>query len=309
MELIVIAGPTACGKTDTAIELAQRINGEVISADSMQVYKYMDIGTAKISKDKMQGVRHHLIDVMYPDEEFSVALFKDLAKASINDIRSRGKVPILVGGTGFYINALVYDTDFDVKEDNQYYREELYEKSEDKKLLYEMLKEVDPEATLYIHENNVKKIIRALEYFKETGKRISEHNKEQQMRKEAYDTCFFILNRDRKKLHEGIENRVDHMMKEGLVEEVRSILSKGYKRDLISMNGIGYKEIIGYLEGEVSLEEAVMLLKRNTRRFAKRQITWFKNKSGDSGIWIDTDEHNTAKKIADEIIRLLEIDK
>lgn len=300
--LVIIAGPTACGKTDIAIDLALKINGEVISADSMQVYKYMDIGTAKISKSDMKGVPHHLIDILYPDEDFSVAVFKDMAKACINDIHSRGKVPILVGGTGFYINAVMYDTNFTSIEENEKdtaYRENLY--AEDKALLYNMLKEVDPEAASYIHENNIKKVVRALEYYKKTGQKISEHNKEEQQRTEAYKTHFFILNRDRQLLYRNIEKRVDYMLQEGLVDEVKSILQLGYKKDLVSMNGIGYKEIVCYLKDEISLCESVELLKRNTRRFAKRQITWFKNKS--NGIWIDVDKD----KAVDRIIEMINI--
>ena len=306
--LVVIAGATACGKTDIAIDLALKINGEIISADSMQVYKYMNIGTAKASKESMKGVPHFLIDVLYPDEDFSVALFKDMAKSCIDDIHSRGKMPILVGGTGFYINALIYDTNFtntDVNEKDTAYRESLYALAEDKKLLYNMLKEVDPEATLYIHENNVKKVVRALEYYKETGKKISQHNQEEQKREEAYKTHFFILNRDRKILYENIEKRVDNMAQKGLVEEVKNILDLGYKEDLVSMNGIGYKEIISYLKGESSLDESIDLLKRNTRRFAKRQITWFKNKS--DGVWIDIDESTTTEKTINSIAEAIKI--
>lgn len=307
--LIVIAGPTACGKTDTAINLALKINGEIISADSMQVYKYMDIGTAKVSNKDMKGIPHYLIDILYPNQDFSVSVFKDMAKECIYDITSRNKIPILVGGTGFYINALIYDVNFTKSsyEEEASYRSTLYNLAENKGLdyIYDMLKDIDPEATLYIHKNNVKRIVRALEFYKETGQKISDHNKNENLREEAYNTKFFILNTNREKLYKNIENRIDTMIANGLVEEVMHIRNLGYDESLVSMNGIGYKEIISYLKGDITLEEAVYLLKRNTRRFAKRQLTWFKNKS--SGIWIDMDNYKSTDMVVDEVLKKLNL--
>lgn len=305
--LIVIAGPTACGKTDISINLAKKINGEIISADSMQVYKYMDIGTAKASIEDMKGIKHHLINILYPDQDFSVAVFKDMAKASIQDIYSRGKIPILVGGTGFYINALIYDVNF-TQEDSivsSSFRDSFYNILEEKgsSYLYNMLKEIDAEATKFIHENNTKRVIRALEYYKVTGQKISDHNKQEQLREEAYNTSFFILNRERKNLYENINKRVDKMINDGLVDEVKHLVKLGYDKDLVSMNGIGYKEIIDYLQGHTTLDEAIELIKRNTRRFAKRQVTWFKNKS--NGIWIDIAKYESKDTVVDTLLKTI----
>lgn len=310
--LIVIAGPTACGKTASSVKLAKKINGEIISADSMQVYKYMDIGTAKIREDEKEGIKHYLVDELYPDEDYSVAVFQKMAKEYMNEIYNKGKVPILVGGTGFYINALVYDNNFTSTDADLEYRKELEKLAEEKgnDFLYEKLMEVDPKACEMIHKNNVKRVIRALEYFKQTGKQISAHNAEEKANKEpAYNTAMFVLNMDREKLYSRIDLRVDLMLKDGLVEEVKALLDKGYNPDLVSMQGLGYKEIVKYLKGEMSLEEAVFILKRDTRHFAKRQLTWFKHQC--NGIWIDTEEfENNSDKISDfmaEKIRELNI--
>lgn len=302
--LIIIAGPTACGKTASSIDLAKKINGEIISADSMQVYKYMDIGTAKIKEEEMQGIKHYLIDEFYPDEDFSIAKFKNLATKYIQEIYAKGKIPILVGGTGFYINSIIYDNDFTETEKDDTFRKKLEKDAEEKGNLYlhNKLKKIDPLSAEKIHSNNVKKVIRAIEFFNQTGKKISEHNEEEKAKEKAYETVFFILNMPREKLYERINLRVGLMVKDGLLNEVKSILEKGYKKDLVSMQGIGYKEIISSLEGEISFDEAIYTIKRDTRRFAKRQLTWFKHQAKDA-IWLDTLEFNSTEKLVEEMIR------
>lgn len=275
--LIILTGPTAVGKTKASIELAKAVNGEIISADSIQVYKYMDIGSAKITKEEMQGVKHYLINEIEPDEEFNVTVFQSLAKKYMNEIRAKGKVPIIVGGTGFYIQSVLYDINFTEHEGDTTYRDELYKLSAEKgaEYIYDMLKEVDPEYAATVHANNQKRVIRALEYFHETGQKMSAHNEEQRENESPYNFAYFVLNDDRKRLYDRIELRIDQMLEEGLVKEVKSLLDKGYGRELVSMQGLGYKEIAAYLEGEMTLDEAVYILKRDTRHFAKRQLTWF----------------------------------
>lgn len=285
--LIVIGGPTACGKTGFSIKLAKKIGGEIISADSMQVYRYMDIGTAKVTAEEADGVPHYLIDEFDPDEEYNVMLFQQKAKAYMEQIWAKGKVPILVGGTGFYINALLYDNDFTETDNDTSYREECYKlaKEQGPEVLFERLKEVDPEYAEIMHANNVKRVTRALEYYYLTGQKFSEHNAEQKEKDSPYDAAVIILNMDREKLYERIELRIDIMMEQGLLEEVKGLLDKGYTPDLVSMQGIGYKEFIPYFNGECTLEEAVTQLKTNTRRFAKRQLTWFRRQI--EGLWVD----------------------
>ena len=284
---IVIGGPTACGKTGFSIKLAKEIGGEIISADSMQVYKYMDIGTAKVTPEEADGVPHYLIDELDPDEEYNVMVFQQKAKAYMEQIWAKGKVPILVGGTGFYINALLYDNDFTETDNDTSYREECYKLAQEQgpEVLYERLKEIDPEYAEIIHANNVKRVTRALEYHYLTGQKFSEHNAEQKEKETPYDAAVIILTMDREKLYERIELRIDIMMEQGLLEEVKSLLDKGYTPDLVSMQGIGYKEFIPYFNGECALEEAVTQLKTNTRRFAKRQLTWFRRQI--DGLWVD----------------------
>ena len=293
--LIVIGGPTACGKTGFSIKLAKKIGGEIISADSMQVYRYMDIGTAKVTSEEADGVPHYLIDEFDPDEEYNVMLFQQKAKAYMEEIWAKGKTPILVGGTGFYINALLYDNDFTETENDTSYREECYKlaKEQGPEVLFERLKEIDPEYAAIMHANNVKRVTRALEYHYLTGQKFSEHNAEQKEKETPYDAAVIILNMDREKLYERIELRIDLMMQEGLLEEVKSLLDKGYTPDLVSMQGIGYKEFIPYFNGECTLEEAVIQLKTNTRRFAKRQLTWFRRQI--EGLWVDMDQSDGDK--------------
>lgn len=284
--LIVIAGPTACGKTNLSIELAKTIGGEIISGDSMQVYKYMDIGTAKPTPDEMCGIPHFLIDELYPDEEYNVMIFQKKAREYMEGIYGRGHIPMVVGGTGFYINALVYDNDF-TEEKESGIREELYRiaQEEGPEKLHALLAEADPEYASQIHFNNVKRVARALEYYRLTGEKMSEHNKAAKGKGSPYELAFFVLNMDRQKLYERIDLRVDIMMKNGLEAEVRNLLKMGYSPDLVSMQGLGYKEFIPYFNGEISLDKAVDDIKKYTRHFAKRQLTWFRRQTG--GTWID----------------------
>ena len=284
--LIVIAGPTACGKTDISIDLAEKIGGEIISGDSMQVYKYMDIGTAKATKEEMRDIPHYLVDELYPDEEYNVMLFQQKAKQYMEGIYSRGHIPIIVGGTGFYINALVYDNDFSEEEESEI-RKELYAVAENEGAakLHAMLAEVDPEYAANIHHNNVKRVARALEYYRLTGEKMSEHNKNAKEKETPYNLAFFVLNMDREKLYERINLRVDIMMNNGLEQEVRKLIEMGYSPELVSMQGLGYKEFIPYFNGEISLEQVVDGIKKYTRRFAKRQLTWFRGQT--NGTWLD----------------------
>lgn len=293
--LVVLTGPTAVGKTALSISLAKEINGEIISADSMQVYRQMDIGTAKIMPEEMQDVPHHLIDILDPDEDFNVVKFKELANACIEQIYSRGKIPILVGGTGFYIQAVLKDVSFQQEEETEI-RMELEKLAQDKgaHYLYEQLQKVDPESAKVIHENNVRRVIRALEYFEQTGCKISDHNQQEKEKESPYNFAYFVLEQDRKILYERIEKRIDLMMEQGLLDEVKSLYKKGYGRDLVSMQGIGYKEIYAYLDGEYSLENAEYILKRDTRHFAKRQLTWFKREK--DVVWVNKDQYQTEEE-------------
>ena len=286
-KLVVITGPTAVGKTRLSIEFAKRTGGEIISADSMQVYKYMDIGTDKIKKEAMEGIPHHLIDIIDPKDDFNVFVFQKLVKDAIRDISSRGKLPIIVGGTGFYIQAVLYDIDFTETDEDDTYRKELEERArtEGSHVLFEELKAVDPASCEIIHENNAKRVIRALEYYKKTGRPISEHNKEQRSSESPYDFCYFVLNDERARLYERIDLRVDEMIRERLEQEVRKLYDMGIPKTATSMQGLGYREMLGYLEGDYDLERAVYLIKRNTRHFAKRQLTWFRRER--DVIWID----------------------
>lgn len=289
--LVVLTGPTAVGKTDASIGLAKALGGEIISADSMQVYQYMDIGSAKIRPKEMEGIPHFLVDELKPWEEFHVVRFQQMAKAAMEGIYARGHIPIVVGGTGFYIQALLYDIDFSENDGDGSYRRELEQIAgrQGGTALHERLREVDPAAALKIHENNVKRVIRALEFYHQTGQRISEHNERERQKESPYRFVYFVLNDDRKRLYERIDRRVDRMLEDGLVDEVAALRDMGCKRHMVSMQGLGYKEIFAYLDGELSLEEAVYRLKRDTRHFAKRQITWFKRER--EVIWINKDEY------------------
>lgn len=305
--LIVLTGPTAAGKTELSIAFAKKLNGAIISADSMQVYKYMNIGSAKIRPEEMQGVRHYLVDVLDPREEFHVARFQQMAKEAMDEIYRNGQLPIVVGGTGFYIQALLKDIDFDESSGELPCRKELEEtaRREGGAVLYERLKQVDPESAEAIHPNNVKRVIRALEFYQETGQPISLHNKEQKEKQPPYTYAYFVLNDDRARLYERIDRRVDRMVEQGLVEEVRWLKEHGYDRSLVSMQGLGYKELFPYLDGTCSLEEAVEIIKRDTRHFAKRQITWFKREP--DVIWLNQQEFGYDKqKILKRMLELWE---
>ena len=288
--LVVLTGPTAVGKTKLSIDLAKALGGEIISADSMQVYKHMDIGSAKITEKEMDGVPHHLIDVLSPFEEFHIVRFQELAKKAVEDIYSRGRIPVFVGGTGFYIQAVTKDIDFTEGEEDKEYREELSRLAAEKgnEFLHEMLRNIDPKSAEEIHANNVKRVIRALEFYKENGFPISQHNEKQKQNETPYNLAYFVLNAPRELLYERIDRRVDEMMENGLMEEVQKLKDMGCRRDMTSMQGLGYKEILSFLEGEVPLEEAVRILKRDTRHFAKRQLTWFRRES--DVIWLDKDK-------------------
>ena len=288
--LIVLTGPTAVGKTKLSIALAKAVNGEIISADSMQVYRYMDVGSAKITPDEMDGVPHHLVDVLDPTEDFNIVLFQQLAKKSMEEIYSKGRIPILVGGTGFYIQALTRDIDFTQSEQDDSYRKELESLAAEKgnTFLHDMLTSVDPKSAEDIHENNVKRVIRALEFYKQNGTRISEHNEEQKEHVSPYNLAYFVLNAPRPLLYKRIDERVDEMLKKGLVEEVKTLQRMGCHRGMVSMQGLGYKEILAWLEGEYPYDEAVRILKRDTRHFAKRQLTWFRREG--EVTWVDKDK-------------------
>lgn len=304
-KLIVLTGPTAVGKTDLSIKLAKAVNGEIISADSIQVYKDMNIGSAKITEEEMQGVPHHLIDVLSPEEDFNVVCFKNMADKAIKEIYERGHIPIITGGTGFYIQAVLNDIDFKENEDDGYrtYLENLAaEKGEI--YLHDMLKKVDEKSAKAIHFNNVKKVIRALEYYHQTGEKISEHNETERAKESPYNFAYFVLDCAREKLYKRIEKRVDIMIEQGLVDEVKSLLDKyNLTSDSVSLQGLGYKEIYAYLMGEISLDEAIYIIKRDTRHFAKRQLTWFRREK--DIIRIDKDVYDTDDKCLDFMLDIL----
>lgn len=285
--LIILAGPTAVGKTALSVRLAKRINAEIISADSMQVYRYMDIGSAKIRPEEMDGVPHHLVDVLDPKEDFNVVRFQQMAKDAAREIWAKGRIPLVVGGTGFYIQALLYDIDFTENDGDIVYRQELEKIAREKggEYLHALLEAVDPQASNTIHPNNIKRMIRALEFHRQTGGKISEHNEKERAKESPYNYAYFVLTDERGRLYERIDKRVDLMLGEGLEDEVRFLREQGVKRGATAMQGLGYKEIYAYLEGECTLEEAVRVIKRDTRHFAKRQLTWFRREK--DVIWAD----------------------
>ena len=304
--LIVLTGPTAVGKTKLSIALAKAVNGEIISADSMQVYRHMDIGSAKITPEEMDGVPHYLVDVLEPTEDFNIVLFQQMAKDAMDKIYDKGRIPILVGGTGFYIQSVTRDIDFTSSDQDEHYRRELEELAEQKgpAFLHDMLAKVDPKSAEDIHENNVKRVIRALEFYKQNGTRISEHNEEQKEHTSPYALAYFVLNAPRPLLYERIDTRVDEMLKNGLTEEVKKLREMGCHRGMVSMQGLGYKEILDYLDGNCTLEEAIYTIKRDTRHFAKRQLTWFKRER--DVIWINKQSFGyDAEQILDEMLSKL----
>ena len=290
--LLIITGPTAVGKTALSIQAAKALGGEVVSADSMQVYRHMNIGSAKVTREEMEGVPHHLIDVLEPWEPFNVAVFQRMAREAVADIQSRGKLPIIAGGTGFYIQALLYDIDFQETEEVPEIRRELERLGAERgaDYLHRMLQEVDPEAAEAIHANNQKRVIRAIEYFRLTGEKISVHNESERRKASPYDFLYYVVTMDRQALYGRIDLRVDRMVEAGLVEEVRRLKAMGCTRDMVSMQGLGYKEILDYLDGACSLDEAVYKIKRDTRHFAKRQLTWFRRERDTR--WLTQEEYD-----------------
>lgn len=285
--LIILTGPTAVGKTALSVKLAKIIGGEIISADSMQVYKYMDIGSAKIRPEETEGIPHHLIDVLDPSMECNVVTFQKMAKICLQEIYNRKHIPIIVGGTGFYIQALLYDINFEEETDTSECRAALEKIATEKgpHYLYEYLKKIDPASAEEIHENNQKRVIRALEFYETNGYPISVHNKEQRRKEAFYNSCYFVLNDEREKLYKRIDERVDVMLKNGLLEEVQKLKNMGYHRGMVSMQGLGYKELLAYLDGDCTFEDAVYFIKRDSRHFAKRQLTWFRREK--EVLWID----------------------
>ncbi|MCR4830019.1 MAG: tRNA (adenosine(37)-N6)-dimethylallyltransferase MiaA [Pseudobutyrivibrio sp.] len=300
--LVILTGPTAVGKTSLSINLAKAINGEIISADSMQVYKGMDIGTAKITKEEMQGIKHHLIDIIEPTEDFHVVKFKELVENAISDIYAKGKIPIICGGTGFYIQAVLYDIDFAEEDVDADYRNELEEFASlnGPEALHKRLKEVDLESALSIPAANVKRVIRALEFYKQTGQKFSTHNKQQREKISPYNFAYFVLNDDRQLLYNRIDMRVDKMVKDGLISEVEALVESGAKRGMTSMDGIGYKEILDYFDGNCALESAIELVKKKSRNYAKRQLTWFRREK--EVIWLDKTKLTTEEMLLSEIM-------
>lgn len=304
--LIVLTGPTAVGKTKLSIALAKAVGGEIISADSMQVYQYMDIGSAKIRKEEMDGVPHYLVDVLDPAEEFHIVKFQQMAKEAMEQIYAKGHIPILVGGTGFYIQAMVRDIDFTENEENTEVRAkwEQYAARYGAQALHEELAKIDPKSAESIPAGNVKRVVRALEFYELSGKCISEHNEEQKAKGSPYNFAYFVLNDHRDLLYDRIERRIDEMLEEGLVEEVQGLKDRGFTKNMVSMQGLGYKEILDYLDGNLTLEEAVYILKRDTRHFAKRQLTWFRREPEVS--WIHKYEYDyDDEKILDAMLCIL----
>lgn len=304
--IVVLTGPTAVGKTALSIALAKAINGAIISADSMQVYKHMDIGSAKILPEEMEGITHYLVDELEPEEEFHVARFAERAKECLKEIYAQGKIPIVVGGTGFYIQALLYDVNFSEQNTDTEYRRQLEQLAEEKgaAYLHEMLKKADSASAEAIHANNRKRVIRALEFYHLTGKKISEHNEEERQKTSPYQFAYFVLTDNRAHLYERINARVDAMIEQGLVGEVQTLKDRGCHRDMVSMQGLGYKEVFDYLDGKMTLEEAVYVIKRETRHFAKRQLTWFRRER--DVIWLDKEKYTyNDSRILSDMIQIL----
>ena len=300
--LIILTGPTAVGKTKASIGLAKAVDGEIISADSMQVYRHMDIGSAKIKPEEMEGIPHHLIDVLEPDDEFHVVKFQQLAKKAMREIWERGHIPIVTGGTGFYIQALLYDIDFDENEKEDACRKELeaYAREHGAEALHEKLALVDPASAEMIHPNNIKRVIRALEFNHQTGEKISIHNEQERQKKSPYQFRYYVLSLPREILYDRINRRVDMMRRDGLVDEVKGLLQQGITPNMVSMQGLGYKEIIDALQGSCSFEEAFERIKRETRHFAKRQFTWFRRERDVT--WIDKETYENEDAILQYMI-------
>lgn len=304
--MIILSGPTAVGKTALSIELAKKVNGAIISADSMQVYKHMDIGSAKIMPEEMEGIKHYLIDALEPSDEFNIVIFQKMAKEALKEIYANGQIPIIAGGTGFYIQALLYDIDFENQDCNEEYRAQLEQiaKEQGPEVLHARLQEIDPVSAEKIHANNVKRVIRALEFYHLTGKPISEHNEEEHQKESPYNFAYFVLTDQRENLYKRIDKRVDLMVEQGLLEEVKKLKDMGYHREMVSMQGLGYKEILDYLDGKCTLEEAIYVIKRETRHFAKRQLTWFRRERDVH--WMDKSQYRyDDDAVLNEMCRIL----
>ena len=304
--MVILTGPTAVGKTALSIALAKKIGGAVISADSMQVYRHMDIGSAKIRPQEMQGIRHYLVDEFEPSEEFHVVRFAALAKQYLEEIYAAGKIPIIVGGTGFYIQALLYDIDFTEQECDEAYRESLAEiaRTRGAEALHDMLRETDPKSAEEIHPNNLKRVIRALEFYHLSGRRISEHNEAERQKTSPYNFAYFVLTDDRAKLYANIDRRVDDMIAQGLVEEVKALKEMGCHSGMVAMQGLGYKEILAYFHARCSLETAIDNVKKNTRHYAKKQLTWFRRY--DKIKWYNISEYSNDETAVEGIAGWLE---
>ncbi|MEX6586346.1 tRNA (adenosine(37)-N6)-dimethylallyltransferase MiaA [Paraclostridium bifermentans] len=302
--LVILTGPTAVGKTNLSIQLAKKMNMEIISADSMQIYKYMDVGSAKVTEDEMNGVKHYLIDEVTPDYSFSVSEFQERANDYINQIAKKGKLPLVTGGTGLYLNSLIYNMDFAKSDADNELREMLRVELEENGIdyMYEKLKSLDEEAANRIHKNNTKRVIRAIEVCM-SGKKMSDFSNDLKLN-EKYEPIIIVLNRDREHLYRRINKRVDIMISQGLEDEVKTLLNMGYSSDLVSMQGIGYKEIIKYLNNEYTYEEAIEIIKRDSRRYAKRQLTWFRRY--ENAKWFDLDNYNDEKILLDDVISYIE---
>ena len=300
-DLFILAGPTAVGKTEISIKLAQKLNGEIISADSMQIYKYMDVGSAKISEHEMKGIRHHIVDIIAPSEEFSVADFKERSQNAIDEITNKNKLPMIVGGTGFYINSLIYNYSFASTNKDELYREYLTKLADEKgnEHVHDMLKDIDEISYNKLYPNDLKRVIRALEVYKVSGKPMSAFSAEQNILDIPYNVHYFVLNMDRQELYDRINLRVDIMMKNNLVDEVIKLKDMGYNSDMQSMKGIGYKEILYYLNDQISLSEAVEMIKQGSRNYAKRQLTWFRKDSRVN--WINKDDFRSDDEIVEYI--------
>lgn len=306
--LVILAGPTATGKSELSVRLAKRIKGSVISADSMQIYRYLDIGSAKIKKEEMQLIPHYLVDELLPEEEFNIVIFQKRAKQAIKEIYAAGRIPIITGGTGFYIQSVLYDIDFSKEPSHGALRQELeaFARENGNLALHQRLSEIDKDSACAIHPNNLKRVIRALEFYFQNGYPISSHNETERQKRSPYQFAYFVLTDDRSRLYEQIEKRVDCMMEQGLLKEAAMLKERGCHRGMVSMQGLGYKEMLAYLEGEISLEEAVYILKRDTRRFAKRQLTWFRRE--EDAIWLDKSCYSgTKEEILEELLEKIRL--
>ena len=300
-KIIVITGPTAVGKSKIGVEIAKEFSTEIISCDSVQVYKYLDIGSGKISIDEMQGIKHHMIDIILPDENYSLFDYKNDAKKHIENIYLKNNIPIIIGGTGFYISSIIYDNDYIIEKKDDLYSNYLKKLSNEE--LFKILYEKDIGSYKKININNRKRIIRALEFIQNTNIKFSDYNNEQSKKESPYEFYYIVLFDDREKLYNRINNRVDKMIEDGLIFEVEKLNKMGYDTRFKSMNSIGYLEINNYLRGIYSLEDSISLIKKNSRHYAKRQLTWFRREK--NSIWINIDNKST-KQIVDEILKILE---